>query len=127
MSLHMGNHAINPPAPPLQPTLFEPLPPIVRPAVNRCDTLQQRFESFHRANPAVYAALKRLALDMRRRGVRRYGIGGLFELLRWQYAMQTHGDDYALNNNWRSRYARLLMDEVPELRGFFEVRELQTE
>lgn len=116
-----------PPSPPLQPTLFEPLPPIVRPVMVKGETLQQRFEAFHRANPAVYASLKRLALDMRRRGVHRYGIGGLFELLRWQYAIQTQGDDYALNNNWRSRYARLLMEDVPELRDFFAVRELQTE
>ena len=116
-----------PPQLTIQPTLFEPLPAIVRPKVVKGASLQERFEAFHRANPAVYAALKRLALDMRRKGVRRYGIGGLFELMRWSYAVQTQGDEYRLNNDYRSRYARMLMNDVADLAGFFEVRELQSE
>lgn len=110
----------------LQPLLFDHLPPLVRPPSEPRATLQQRFEAFHAANPHVFFQLRRMALDMKRRGVRQYGIGGLFEVLRWRYAVQTQGDEYKLNNNWRSRYARLLMDTTPELAGFFETRELKT-
>jgi hypothetical protein len=127
MGTHMIQQTAAQTARPLQPTLFEPLPALIRPTLVKGASLQESFEAFHRANPAVYAALKRMALDMRRKGVRRYGIGGLFELMRWQYALQTQGDEYRLNNNYRSRYARLLMDDVGELRNFFEVRELQSE
>ncbi len=121
----------------LQPGLFqdahevlvltaEELSPTVPPDVERDASLDERFEAFHRANPHVYEELRRLALEMRRRGVRRYGIKGLFEVLRWRYALQTRGDEFKLNNSYTSRYARLLMEREPELRGFFEVRELKS-
>ena len=111
---------------PLQPTLFEPLPPMVAPAYVKGATIQEQFLAFHAANPHVYAELRRMAINLKRQGTLRYGIGGLFEVLRWRYAMQTTGSAFKLNNNWRSRFARLLMDNEPELADFFETRELQS-
>lgn len=84
-------------------------------------TLEERFQAFHELNPHVYRHLRRLALDLARRD-RRMGIGGLFEVLRWQYAIVTTGDPFRLNNNYRAFYARLLMDSEPELEGFFDTR-----
>lgn len=106
---------------------LEPLAPL-RPAgpeeeaEERGGTIAERFGAFHRRNPQVYEALKGRALEMRRRGVTRYSISGLFELLRWQYAMQTQGGEYRLNNDFRAPYARLLMAENEALAGFFETR-----
>jgi hypothetical protein len=101
---------------------LSPMSPVRR----RGATIQERFESFHATNPHVYQNLKRLSLQLKRRGNRRGSIGMLFEILRHQYMMQTSGDDYKLNNNFRSRYARLLQAQEPELRGFFETRELRS-
>lgn len=101
------------------------LQPLIEAQVAREATIQQRFEAFHAANPQVYAALRSLALQMVGGGVRSYGIKGLFELLRWQYAIQTKGEPYRLCNSYTSRYARLLMQREPALRGFFEVRALR--
>lgn len=86
-------------------------------------TLEQRFYAFHQANPQVYARLRDLALASVRRG-RRFGIKALFEILRWQYAMQTDDptSDYKLNNSYTSFYARLLMEREPELVDYFETR-----
>lgn len=84
-------------------------------------TLEQKFAAFHQANPHVYTNLRRLALDAKRRG-RQVGIKMLYEVLRWQYAMQTSGDDFKLNNSYTSFYARLLMEHEPELIGYFETR-----
>ena len=100
----------------------EHIAPTVRPAVDQGASIEERFEAFHRANPHVYEALKRLALQLRRNGRRRFGMKALFEYLRFSYALQTVGDDFKLNNNYTALYARKLMDEVPELRGFFELR-----
>lgn len=112
--------------PALQPTLFAPLPPVVQPDMPSGATIQERFEAFHGANPHVYAALRRMALDMAGRGVRRYGMKGLFEVLRWQFAMQTQGDaEFKLNNNYTAHYSRLLMANEPRLADFFVLRELQ--
>ncbi len=90
-------------------------------------TIAEQFEAFHQDNPHVYLALVRLAMDLVRRGVRQYSINGLFEILRWQYALQTRGEPYRLNNNYRALYARLLMREVPALDGFFETRARRSE
>ena len=83
------------------------------------------FMEFHEANPEVYQELRKLSLDLVDHGRERYGIGGLFEVLRWHRAMRTTDDeqeDFKLNNNYRALYARLLMLVEPRLRGFFETR-----
>lgn len=90
-------------------------------------SIQESFEQFHRDNPWVYEALRRLAVDLVRRGRKKVGIGMLFEVLRWQHTRETvdPNSEFKLNNNLRSRYARLLMDNEAELAGAFEVRELK--
>src|SRR4029434_4625276 len=81
------------------------------------------FEAFHRANPEVYALLRDFALEAVRVGRRRHlSIHLLFERLRWYTMIETEGDPYKLNNNWRAGYARLLMRQERELRGLFETR-----
>lgn len=108
----------------IQPPLID-FEPIKQPTVAREATIQERFEAFHRANPQVYAALRGLALQMLGNGVRQYGIKGLFEILRWQFALQTKGEPFKLCNDYTSRYARLLVNLNPELDGFFEFRSLR--
>jgi hypothetical protein len=83
---------------------------------------EARFLAHVEANPQVYELLRRFALEARRSGRRRMGIAALFERVRWFTAIETHGDDFKLNNNWRAFYARLLMQNEPELAGFFETR-----
>lgn len=88
-------------------------------------SLESRFREFHANNPHVYAELVKLARRARGRGVERIGIKMLWEVLRWQLQIETYhpgGDSFRLNNNFHSIYARLLMDENPELRGLFETR-----
>lgn len=93
-----------------------------RDAAGRRLSLRERFEQFHEQNPQVFAALRQEALHLRRHGVHRWGIASLFERLRWLTAIETGGDSFRLNNDYRAFYARKLMDETPELAGFFEVR-----
>lgn len=98
----------------------------VEPLREKHATIQQAFESFDRANPWVYARLVRMARELQARGVKRYGIKSLFEVLRWQFHQQTTGSKWKLNNNFTSRYARLIEAGEPELRGFFEMRTLKS-
>ena len=111
----------------LQPSLFEALPQVVTPVVDRNASIQERFEAFHRANPHVYDRIVKLAIELKRRGRKHFGMKALFEFLRFTYALQTSGDEFKLNNIYTSRYARLVMDSVPELNGFFETRELKAD
>lgn len=100
------------------------LGPLIVPPHVEGDSIQQRFERFHEANPHVYRALVGMARDLKHRGRSRIGIGMLYEVLRWHYAMATGGSDFKLNNNYRSRYARLIEAQEADLAGVFEKREL---
>ncbi len=84
--------------------------------------IDTKFQEYHEANPHVYSGLKELALRLRKRGRQHYGIGALFEVLRYERALTTVGDEFKLNNNYRALYARLLMEDEPELNGFFATR-----
>lgn len=86
--------------------------------------IAERFAAFHRANPHVYVELLRLAREAKARGVRKFGIGMLFEVLRWN-GTDTASRDFKLNNDFRSRYARMI-DGEQDLAGFFDLRELRS-
>lgn len=89
--------------------------------------IQREFLRFHAQNPNVYAELVRLARLWRdRHGERRLGIGMLWEVMRWNISFQTRSSSvWKLNNNYRSRYARLLMEQEPDLADAFETRRLR--
>ena len=92
-------------------------------------SIESRFETFHARHPDVYDKLVALAFTAAWYGRTRIGIGMLFEVLRWEWTLAGLPDDaeqWKLNNNYRSRYARLIMADHPELDGLFEVRELKT-
>lgn len=100
-----------------QPTLWDAVK--VGP---RGKSLEDQFWEFHEANPAVFAELRRLALELKERGRAHYGIKSLIEVLRWHRAITTTEEEYKINNNWAPFYSRLLMEKEPALEGFFEVR-----
>lgn len=123
------------PIAPTAPTLFDPDPPSLFPATGGAPAfvavpstggIEATFLAFHRANPWVYDALVRLARDLKKRGRHRQGIGMLFEVLRWQWFRTTidPSSDFRLNNNYRSRYARLIMEREADLDDVFETRVL---
>lgn len=109
---------------PLQPALIE-LPPIATPDEDEGASLQERFEAFHAANPAVYEELRSMALTMQARGFRKWSIKAAWESLRYRLAVQ--GDKasaYKLNNDYHALFAREIMRNTPQLAGFFVTREL---
>lgn len=88
----------------------------------RSGTLAERAERFHERNPGVYRYAVRLCRYLRARGIAHYGIGAIWEVMRFKY-LETHGDVYKLNNNYRAWYARRIMEFEADLAGFFTVRE----
>ena len=101
---------------------------LVRAQCEQGATIQERFEAFHRANPWVYDALVKLAADMFSRGRSRIGIGMLMEIVRWNYYRTTTeaADTFKINNNYRSRYVRLMLEKHPDWAGKFEMRVLRS-
>lgn len=89
-------------------------------------SIEEAFLRFHGENPQVYRELVMLARRATRAGATHLGIGMLFEVLRWRHTLRTGGDEFKLNNNYRSYYARLIMLREPDLDGVFETRRLHT-
>lgn len=91
-------------------------------------TIAERFATFHGDYPQVYRMLVGFARQMHRRGFEHYGIAAVFERARWEVHM-TWGPDseqgLKLNNDLKALYARLIMDENPDLEGFFRLRRLR--
>jgi hypothetical protein len=95
----------------------------------RAERIEEKFEDFHARHPEVYEQLVGLCGRWSRTRQRPWSIKGAFEVLRWERhlaGLPDEHEDYKLNNNYHSRYARLIMDEHPEFRGLFELRELKT-
>ena len=93
-------------------------------------TIQEKFEEFHKANPRVYGLLVMFTLATYRAGYRHYGIKSLIERVRWHINIETHDlDGVKLNNNYSSRYARMLNNDARILLNcgecFFQERELK--
>lgn len=62
---------------------------------------------------------------LKARGKTRYGARALVEVLRYDAAVRLEGDDsFRINNDHAARLARRVMEQCPDLAGFFEVREL---
>jgi hypothetical protein len=51
----------------------------------------------------------------------------VWERVRWSmWVEKEEGEQFMLNNNLHSRYARKIMEDYPSLRGFFELRKLRS-
>lgn len=92
------------------------------------DPIEEQFLEFHHAHPEVYRKLRALAFELLVKGHKRIGMGMLYEVLRWQWIHEDliDEDGFKLNNNYRSRYSRLLMASEPRLKGVITIRRLAT-
>lgn len=98
--------------------------------------IERRFVLFDRVNPQIYAALEADALRELAKGTNYIGIGKLCEELRFnQNVITRYGaasgnicasglskEQFKLNNNFRSLYARLIIHRHPELDGVIRLR-----
>jgi hypothetical protein len=92
------------------------------------DRIELEFKEFHLEHPEVYNELVKLARTWQSNGSDKLGIATLFEVLRWNSHLNPQRDGgYKLNNNYRALYARLIMEQEPDLNGLFEIRERTTE
>lgn len=80
------------------------------------------FFNFHNKNPRIYRLFNRYARDLRVAGKSQYGAKAIMERIRWHLAVETTGEDFKINNNYTSCYARLMMTKNRRFKNFFELR-----
>lgn len=93
----------------------------------RAESIEVRFKRYHLDNPHVYERLREAAMKLVERGHKRLSICMLFEVVRFRGMTSTESNEgaFALCNTYKPFYARLLMDNEPELAGVFELRALK--
>lgn len=91
----------------------------------RDDGVGRRFDRFHESHHEVYEGLLALTRKYHSAG-RRRGISFFVEVLRHSFFMEGRDDQgFKLNNDFRSRYARLIEERNPDLAGYFRKRRLR--
>jgi hypothetical protein len=90
-------------------------------------TIQERFEKYDAENPQIFALFARFARELYDAGIRRYSAEGIIQRIRWHYDVNVRKDQYRkINDHFRSRFARKLMNLEPWAKGFFELRRLRS-
>jgi len=91
-------------------------------------TIAERFAEFDEKNPHVKKMLIALALADKRAGMQRGGMQMYLEQVRYRMRRRTTtSEPFKVSNDFAAHYARCIMRDVPELEGFFELRELKSE
>ena len=93
-------------------------------------SIDERFAAFMRLHADVYERFVAMALDLRRRGIKRYSSDALLHVLRWERLTSSEkadGSAFRLSDHWSSRLARKAMAEYGELKDFFETRQLRSQ
>jgi hypothetical protein len=100
----------------------------------RCDRsgpLWTEFLAFHEANRWIYGRLNEICSQLLARGFRRYSTRTLISVLRFEADLKTTGEQVQiegesravkLNDHHSPYYARMLIEDRPELWDFFELR-----
>jgi hypothetical protein len=91
----------------------------------RTDTIQHRFARFHAEHPEVFERLEHMARRWFEQGHDTIGIGMLWEAMRWLDGTADAPELPGFNDHYRSRYARLLIEQHPEWAPRFRTRELR--
>ena len=89
---------------------------------------EERFQRLLREHPEVYPAFRRRAWQLRERGKRHISADSICHYLRDETPVDTRTgqDTYKINNDFSSRFARLLIAEEPSFSAYIETRKLRS-
>ena len=87
------------------------------------EKLLLQWQACKEKNPRLLLQLAGLARQLKVEGHCRYSMDGLFHILRWETRTSTEDLGLKVNNNYTSFAARDVMEQFPDLEGFFSTRE----
>jgi hypothetical protein len=93
---------------------------------NKQPTIDEKFFRYHADNPQIFKIIKKYTAQVKDVGFQHYSMDAIMHRVRWHVNVKTRSyDGFKINNNFTSRYARLLEKENKDLRGFFNKRKLR--
>lgn len=114
-----------PAAPPVPGQMQLDLAPIVTPDYSPRASIAERYAEFESLNPWIIPALEKLTREWLAQGHERISIGMLTEIIRWTYGRTVSTDGLKINNSFRSRMVRRLIERNPQWADVFATRELR--
>jgi hypothetical protein len=98
--------------------------------MTQCDlyrkNLDEKFAEYHMTNPTIFAKFVFYAEQLKAAGRRRIGAKAIVERIRWDSLVSAIDGDYKINNNYTSRYVRMLSVKRPDLAPMFATRQLKS-
>ena len=95
--------------------------------MTRAEEIEQAASVYAHANPKVWALFVRFTFQLIHAGRSHYSAKAVFERIRWHVAIDTEADDFKINNNYTSVFARWFHRQYPAHDGFFRLRERPSE
>lgn len=89
----------------------------------RADEIEARARAFVEKNPTVWRLFVRFTHELIRAGREHYSSDAVIHRIRWYTVVETHGDEFKVNNNFSAVFARWFHEAYPEHAGFFRTRE----
>jgi len=89
-------------------------------------TNQERFKEYDNKHPEVYGYLLHLCRALRNRGLTKYAISPLLEIVRWEFRIVREEDEFKIRNDFKPWYARKIAAENPEFSDFFSFRPIRS-
>ena len=80
------------------------------------------FRKFHRNNPIVFDRVVKYTKMLMESGKKHYNIETILGVIRYNIDVDTVGDQFKINNNYKPFYARMLMAYMGNF-GFFQLRD----
>ncbi len=72
---------------------------------------KQQFQEFHAKNPEVYRLFCYFTIQVMNAGHNKYSAEAIFNQIRWYTTVETRGDDFKINNDYKPYYSRKFMEE----------------
>jgi hypothetical protein len=72
---------------------------------------KNQFEEFHAENPQVYRLFCYFTKQVINAGHNKYSAEAIFNQIRWYTTIETRGDEYKINNDYKPYYSRKYMAE----------------
>lgn len=83
------------------------------------------FLRYHEQNPRIWGQFKQYAFQMMQAGRKKGSAKEIMERVRWEENLTRSEDqDFKINNDFTSLYARKFIEKFPEAGGFFEFRKV---
>jgi hypothetical protein len=90
------------------------------------ESVMERWEKWNKANPDIYEAFEKKAMQIWLAGHHRYSARRIVESMRWDMDILGTGESFLINSDFVPIMARKLVDKFPSFNRFFEFREVRS-